>query len=321
MKLAKWLLLVGSAIVMMAGGCNEPVSAPVGVPRDAVTFPIVNDQNSAVGRVEVWNDADYLYVRFAMDDYGDWYLAETRVTVATDYYGLPQSRTGDPNLGDFAYRTTHKNVKTYTHAIPDGYALDQVLAIATHCSVVRVVEGKVGRPETGFSGNRDFAGAKSARWFEYPIKTEDTKHEGTATGWAGDSARGLGQGNRWYRWTEYTVGGSAVEVPMYAGQSNRCGTLNIWETPGYIHVRFACSGEAYGVDYEWTGFNVTHLNVAADQAAAFLDGIAAPGQFDYGTDHIPRRMSYVYDVPNIWPSGTRLYIFAHADVAYALPVK
>lgn len=268
-----------------------------------------------------WSDGDYLYVRFTVDEYGDWYLTETRVAVANDYYGLPQTKAGDPKLEDFTFKAAHNNVKSYTHILPHDYSVDQVIALATNCSVVQVVDNKPGRREVGVSGDRDFAGGKSAKWFEYTFKVDDTQREGNASGWAGDSARDPGQGTKWYRWTEYSVGSGPVEVPMYSGQTHHCGTLSIWETAGCIHIRFACSGEAYGDDYKWAGFNVTHLNVATDRAAAFMNNNAAPGQFDYRTDHIPRKMSYVHDVASIWPVGTKLYIFAHADVAYALSPK
>jgi len=321
MKSAKWPLLVALVALTMTAGCNTPVSAPVGAPRDAATFPIVTAQDDAVGTVEAWSDGEYLYVRFTVDEYSNWFLTETRVAVANDYYGLPQTRTGDPKLDDFTFRATHNRTKTYTHALPHDYSADQVIAIATHCSLVKVSENAPVEQEAGSSGNRDFAGSSRARWFEYTFKVEDARHEGNASCWAGDSAQGPGAGTKWYRWTEYIVGGGAVEVPMYAGQSHHCGTLDIWETAGCLHIRFACSGESYREDYKWAGFNVTQLNVATERAAAFLNNNAAPGQFDYRTDLIPRRMSYVYDISSIWPTGTKLYIFAHGDVAYALSAK
>jgi len=321
MKLAKWPLLVVFVVLLMTVGCSKPVSTPVGVPRDAVTFPIVTAQNSAIGAVEAWSDGDYLYVRFTVDEYGDWFLTETRVSVANDYYGLPQTKAGDPKLDDFTFNATHDNVKSYTHALPHDYSVGQAIAIATNCSAAHMPYGRITGRETGSSGDKDFAGGRSARWFEFTFNVDDAQHEGNASAWAGDSARTPGQGTKWYRWTEYTVGGGPAEVPMYSVQSHRCGTLDIWETAGCIHVRFACSGEPYREDYKWAGFNVTHLNVATDPAAAFMNGNAAPGQFDYRKDLIPRRMSYVYDIANIWPAGTRLYIFAHADVAYALSAK
>ena len=59
------------------------------------TDPFVTDliagQHIDVGDVTVWNDGDYLYVTYVVNEPG-WYLTETHLHVACDWEDIPQTK-------------------------------------------------------------------------------------------------------------------------------------------------------------------------------------------------------------------------------------
>lgn len=83
-----------------------------------------------VGDVLVWNDGDYLYVKYVVTD-GDWCLTETHLEVATALEDIPQVN-GNPPPGQFTYSGAHNCVGTYTYAIPIGWDPGTRLLIAAH---------------------------------------------------------------------------------------------------------------------------------------------------------------------------------------------
>lgn len=89
-----------------------------------------------VGDVEVWNDADYLYVDYKITD-GAWCITKTHVAVATDPLDLPQTKKNNPIPGKFAYSAVHDCVTEYGYMIPIplGVVVGEPLAIAAHANV------------------------------------------------------------------------------------------------------------------------------------------------------------------------------------------
>ena len=93
------------------------------------------------GDVLVWNDADYLYVKYVLA--ADWYLSETHLHVATSMADIPQ-KNGNPPPGKFDYKMTHNFVQEYEYKIPLlTWACDEKLYIAAH-GVVQTITGYVG---------------------------------------------------------------------------------------------------------------------------------------------------------------------------------
>ena len=92
------------------------------------------------GDVLVWNNADYLYVKFVTT--APWCLLETHVAVGDLLEDIPQTKKGNPIPGNFAYaeifeldpcQTEH----TFKIPLADvGGVLEQELFIATHAVVV-----------------------------------------------------------------------------------------------------------------------------------------------------------------------------------------
>jgi len=106
---------------LIAGGGN---------PKSAIT----------VGDVKVWNDAEYLYVKYVITD-TDWCLTETHLHIAAFAEGIPQ-KNGNPPPGQFDYQMEHDCVTEYTYAIPLTLSSDNQLYIAAHAVVCKPREGE-----------------------------------------------------------------------------------------------------------------------------------------------------------------------------------
>ena len=73
-------------------------AAPPGVTKTADLFA---GQTTDVGDVFVWNDATNLYVEIVIA--AGWCMTESHTAVASTVAGIPQTRTGNPIPGKFAY--------------------------------------------------------------------------------------------------------------------------------------------------------------------------------------------------------------------------
>lgn len=118
---------------------------------DPYTTDLLAGQNMDVGDVEVWNDADNLYVKYVVDKEG-WCMTETHLHVAESEENIPQTEAkgrgnggGNPTPGQFEYTNdTHQCITEYTYEIPlDNFDVDcsEDLTIAAHAAVIKVEEG------------------------------------------------------------------------------------------------------------------------------------------------------------------------------------
>jgi hypothetical protein len=121
---------------------------------DPLVGELIAGQNIDVGEVIVWNDADYLYVKYLIDgdltpddpsdDAVPTLIYETHLHVAESMEVIPQTKKGNPIPGLFEYNTEHNpGVPQYTYQIPLVWDLDTELCIATH-AVVQKLGGLAG---------------------------------------------------------------------------------------------------------------------------------------------------------------------------------
>ena len=89
------------------------------------------------GEVQVWNDADYLYVKYELNG---WCMTETHVHAADSLDGIPHTKKGNPIPGHFDYKMEHDPCVTeYTYRIPlDDWEPDTELYIAAHAAMDEV---------------------------------------------------------------------------------------------------------------------------------------------------------------------------------------
>jgi hypothetical protein len=90
---------------------------------------LIAGQYTNIGSVNIWNDADYLYVEFVST--GDCML-ETHVHVAESIDGIPQTKKNNPIPGQFEYSDPHGCVWDYTYPIPLTWAPGTSLFVAAH---------------------------------------------------------------------------------------------------------------------------------------------------------------------------------------------
>ena len=128
------------------------------------------DEIIDVGDVIVWNDLDYLYVKFVTT--GDWEMTKTHLHVATDADDIPQTKKNNPIPGKFDYRVVHAGVQEYTYEIPWTWDPGTTLVIAAHANVQMEIESLVlsdpiYRMETAWGDGEEFEGKNGATWIEY----------------------------------------------------------------------------------------------------------------------------------------------------------
>lgn len=121
-----------------------------------------------VGEVLVWNDADYLYVKY--DIWPDWCATETHLHVADQLEAIPQ-KNGNPRPGQFEYKTDHDPCLTgaFQYAVPLVWPVNTRLYIGAHAAVTH--ERRKGETAWGRKGC-EFAGRNWATCIVYDVQGE-----------------------------------------------------------------------------------------------------------------------------------------------------
>ena len=118
MKKSYYLIVLVLILGLALTGCSllsdisqVPATEQSGIPyltKHTVGDPFVTDllagQTIDVGDVLVWNDSDYLYVKYVVDAVY-WCLTETHLAVAANSLdGIPQTKKNNPIPGQFPYQ-------------------------------------------------------------------------------------------------------------------------------------------------------------------------------------------------------------------------
>jgi hypothetical protein len=138
-------------------------------------------QTINAGTVTVSNDASSLYVEFSTSN--GWHLTESHLAIATSLAGIPQTKSGNPKIGNFPYKRTYEppvTSDTYVFSLDQlavSLGLDRFtcgstsLVIAAHAVVVQLDgNGGVISRETGWGAGSGFPGANWATYFGYTIQ-------------------------------------------------------------------------------------------------------------------------------------------------------
>jgi hypothetical protein len=118
------------------------LSAFGGMASTLVTGELYAGQNTDVGSVTVTDDATNIYVTFDVDVSG-WYITETHVDIQTGSHSFPVTKSGNPQVGKFAYSSEHDvgdvvtNVQ-YTIPKTDVPGWDEGFDVAAHAVVAYV---------------------------------------------------------------------------------------------------------------------------------------------------------------------------------------
>ena len=147
----------------------------------ATTTTLYAGRTTDAGTVRVYNDSSTLYVEFSTT--GGWQLTESHVAIATSLAGIPQTKSGNPKIGNFPYQRTYSPVVTTdVYAFPmdqlavslglSGFTCGSTsLVIAAHAVVVQLdANGGVTARETGWGNGTGFPGANWSMYFNHTIQ-------------------------------------------------------------------------------------------------------------------------------------------------------
>lgn len=171
MKKILTVILVMAFIVML------PMIVSAHTEGDPFVTDLIMDGGSLdtamdVGDVLVWNDADYLYVKYVVTD-TDWCITETHLHVAGEVAAIPQTKNGNPIPGQFDYISINDCVHEYTVMIQNIWDPETPLVIAAHADLTKevIIDGIVTYlDETGWAAGLDFPGKNWATYFMYVIQ-------------------------------------------------------------------------------------------------------------------------------------------------------
>ncbi|MFH0912374.1 MAG: hypothetical protein V1807_01810 [Patescibacteria group bacterium] len=134
----------------------------------ATTTPLIAGQNMIIGRVIVTNDAQFVYVEYTT--WAPWVLVETHVAVSDSLEGIPQTKTGNPKVGQFAYTIDSWIDRSLWS---DG----TMLYVAAHAKVWRLGEStavsqhEVVQEETAWGKGYPFPGNNWAMYFNHTAQS------------------------------------------------------------------------------------------------------------------------------------------------------
>ena len=141
---------------------------------EATMTPLIAGQNIVVGVVIVTNDAQFVYVEYTT--WEPWVLVETHVAVADSLEGIPQTKTGNPKVGQFAY-----TIDSWVDR--SSWSDGTILYIAAHAEVWKLnescevyQEGTLGencevvQEETAWGKGHPFPGNNWAMYFNHTVQ-------------------------------------------------------------------------------------------------------------------------------------------------------
>ncbi|MGB5872356.1 MAG: hypothetical protein WBG01_11090 [Bacteroidota bacterium] len=122
-----------------------------------------------VGDVLVWNDADYIYMKYLILD-NDWCLTKISLEVARSLDEIPQVK-GNPKPGQFTWKADLGGLTEYTEVVPMVADPGLPVRIAAYASVSQVLDPDIS--EGAWGEGRDFPGKSWAMYFTYMLAFTD----------------------------------------------------------------------------------------------------------------------------------------------------
>ncbi len=324
-------IIAGMALLWWSGGIAH-AETPETCGADTVVT-LYAGQTIDAGTVTVGNDEYNLYVTFSAQN--GWLLSETHLHVADTEEAVPQTKKGNPKVGNFAYQTQHDPAAqefTYTIAKADlAFDSTDSLVVAAHAVVVQQdSEGNEIENETDWADGDRFTNRGSwATYFGHtwqecvtvlgPLTSGATE---TAFAFGGTLATcfldidqdndGNGDFNRW-GWTNGGLAPGMYSFEIYAG-AGRC-DLSKGAFVGMLTVFYdgASAFVSYDLFHPYV-LEETHLYIGSDILAEDVNGnpTVAPGQYPTIHDNLGGVGSDSYTVTGL--SGA-INVVAHVTVA------
>ena len=146
-----------------------------------VIVDLIAGQFTDVGSVMVTHDGINIYVTYYIDEPG-WCLKETHLHVASNFAGIPQTKSGNPKVGHFQFKSGHDCVQSYMYTVPIIWALGAEVVVAAHAVVAYDNAGgdaltkaasDESSNETAWGDGLPFPGNNWAMYFDYTICSEN----------------------------------------------------------------------------------------------------------------------------------------------------
>jgi hypothetical protein len=130
-------------------------------------------QDINVGTIQVTQDEQYLCVSFQITD-SAWYIEETHLALAASPDLLPQTGSGNPQVGQFPYSHTGLHAQSDLFCVDyaaAGYTASESIYVAAHAVVVRMSGGSVAQSETAWGEGDGFSGRNWAMYFDHTLES------------------------------------------------------------------------------------------------------------------------------------------------------
>jgi hypothetical protein len=246
-----------------------------------------------------------------------WLMNEVHLFIGDALTTMPQTRTGNPQVGQFPYGEKLDGQSHYSLTLPlgDFGAAGTALAVAAHAAVSREqADGKMESGSAWAGSDRIVQRGNWATWFSYVIAEVDEPLvagcliKGSAFAYSEQAFRDLGNGvNRWgWQITLDQLHGYSGSTPLYMGAGNndlskatRVGDFDYSYANGILQVSYSLN----------SGFSLDATHVYA--GTSFVD-TSAPGQYGHENDDLP--WGATYDHYTIDVDGEVIYLVGHATV-------
>ncbi len=329
---------LAAPLLLLATACSEGSRNPAAPDfalrvgeGNAYCTELMAGQSTDAGSVCATVDGDFLQVTYATAD--GWELTETHLWAGTQWSQMPQTRTGNPKIGNFPYNSgSLSGATTYTVSIDlREFGLNSSMTacqavnlfIAAHAAVRKGNGDGTYQTETAWGDGVSLVARGSwAEGFaitincyddtppppvEYAYETAFAYYAGAATCFIGSPYI---ETNRW-GWTNGPLAAGTYTFDVYAGagrcdlsKGTRVGTLTLVYDGSTATVAFAML----------SGFvmDETHLYVGSEPLARDVkdEYTVAPGQYPVQHD-LTAATSDSYTVSGL--SGS-IYVVAHAVV-------
>lgn len=343
--MTKQLAPIFSALALAAGACATEMEEPTRNQQAVVSVDteggsqcqtLFAGQTIDAGEVCAYVDGSDLVISY--ETANGWELVETHLWVGTALADMPQTRQGNPKIGNFPFHSGDiAGALGYETRVPlESFGLTgsetecepTTLFAAAHAAL-RLPDGTGGyQTETGWADGVDLVDRGSwATFFSFDLICEDDNGGGGVgeaqceTAFARDAnggaacfldydldSDGVGDFNRW-GWSNGPLGAGSYSFEIYAG-AGRC-SLSAGTLVGTLSVEY--DGSTAIATYETSGtfyMQETHLYIGNEPLARDVNGeyTVAPGQYPFIRELDPTT-SDTYTVEGL--SG-EIYVVAHA---------
>lgn len=311
------ILVSALALWGCGGGDSELTSA-----RSAIQYSqntqcttLYAGQTIDAGSVCVSVGGDNLVVSY--NTTGGWQLTETHLWVGDDLANMPQTKTGNPQIGNFPYKSGDiTGATSYTFNIPlasldSGDLCGHLFDLAAHAALRKLNDGGGGyQTQTGWgAGTQINARGSWATYFTYTITCEGppppppTLSCETAYALGNTTFISLGLTQSRWGWQNGPLGPGSYTQPLYAGAAQN--DISKGSLAGQLSIAY--DGATANVGYQMNAgyvLDATHLYVGTSNVTTISPGL-------YGNTHdLTGATSDSFSVGGF--SGEPIYVVAHA---------